>query len=214
MEFARPLRQAALRTLERSLGGLLAMDPQAKDRLAPLTGKLIEIRTRAPGLLLYVECDGDTLRLTETATRAADTVIAGSTLGLARSGLAADPRAALQSGDVTVSGDLQAGAALQALFEKLDIDWEEQTSHLVGDVLAHQVGNAVRGLRQWSGESADALQRDLGDWLREESELLADRPSVDAFLNAVDALRADADRLQARIVRVQAALTAKRGRNA
>lgn len=212
MEVARPLRQAALRTLERSLGGLLAMDPQAKRRLAPLAGKLVEIRTRAPELHLFVACDGAALHLTDTATREADTVITGSTLGLARSGLAADPRAALQDGDVKIAGDLQAGAALQALLKELDIDWEEQASRLLGDVLAHQLGNAVRGLKRWSGDSADALRHDLGDWLREESRLLADRPAVDEFLNAVDVLRADADRLQARIERLQARRGVARGR--
>jgi ubiquinone biosynthesis protein UbiJ len=209
LELIGPLRQAALKTLEHSLGSLLAMDPQAKARLVPLIGKLIEIRILAPTLHCYIECDGEKLHLAETTTRAADTVITGKVLGLARSRLAGDTRAALQSGDLSITGDLQAGAALQALFAKLDIDWEEQASRLLGDVVAHQLGNAARGLRRFGNDSADALRHDLSDWLCFELALLADRASVDTFLHEVDVLRADADRLQARIAR----LPLTRGKN-
>lgn len=202
------LREAGLKTLERSLNGLLAMDPEAPRRLAPLAGKLVEIRTRAPELHFFIETDGAALRLRSTAARAPDTTISGSTLGLARNGLSADPRGALLSGDVKVGGDLQTGAALRALFEGLDIDWEEQASRLLGDVLAHQLGNAVRGLRRWADDGADSLRHGLGEYLREESRLLADRYDTEAFMTAVDVLRADVDRLQQRVERLQRLLQA------
>ena len=209
------VREAGLKTLERSLNALLSMDPEAPRRLTPLAGKLVEIHTRAPELHFFIEADGAGLRLRSTASRPADTTISGSTLGLARNGLGTDPRGALLSGDVKVSGDLQTGAAVRALLEKLDIDWEEQVSRLLGDVLAHQLGNVVRGLRRWADDGADALRHGLGEYLREESRLLADRHDTEAFMEAVDVLRADVDRLQQRIERLQRLIGADRaGRGA
>jgi ubiquinone biosynthesis protein UbiJ len=211
VDAASPLRETGLRLLERTLNGVLAMDDETPKRLAPLHGKLIEIRTRAPALHFCVEGTADGLRLHPAPPRPADTVISGATIALARQRLSDDPRRALLSGEVNISGDLQAGAAFRALLDGLDIDWEEQASRLFGDVLAHQFGNAVRGLRSWAGDSADALRHGCGEYLREESRLLADRHDTEAFMNAVDALRADADRLQQRIERLHAALRARDG---
>lgn len=210
MDAATPLRETALGLLERTLNGLLAMDPETPRRLAALDGKLIEIRTRAPALHFCVEGSSDRLHLHTTPPRPADTVISGSTIALARQRLSDDPRRALLSGEVAISGDLQVGAAFRALLDGLEIDWEEQASRLFGDVLAHQLGNAVRGLRAWAGDSADALRHGCGEYLREESRLLADRHDTEAFMNQVDVLRADTDRLQQRIERLHAALHARR----
>ncbi len=206
-----PLRETGLRLLERTLNGLLAMDAETPKRLTPLHGKLIEIHTRAPTLHFCAEGAADGLRLHAAPPRPADTVISGATIALVRQRLSDDPRRALLSGEVAISGDLQVGAAFRALLDGLDIDWEEQAARLFGDVLAHQLGNAVRGLRGWLDDSADALRHGCGEYLREESRLLADRHDTEAFMNAVDVLRADGDRLQQRIERLQAALRAQGG---
>ncbi|MDX9739638.1 MAG: SCP2 sterol-binding domain-containing protein [Gammaproteobacteria bacterium] len=206
MEVGTLLQDTGLKLLERSLNTLLSLDEDAAKRLAPLRGKLVEISTRAPSLRFYVDVDGDELRLRSDAGRAPDTVISGSTLGMLRHGFGDDAQAALQRGDMHIAGDLQAGTALRALFGQLDIDLEEQISRLTGDVLAHQLGNLARDLRRWAGDGADSLRHGLGEYLREESRLLADRHDTASFLDEVDILRNDTDRLQHRIARLQARL--------
>ena len=83
-------------------------------------------------------------------------------------------------------------------------DWEEQLSHLVGDAAAHQVGNLVRDTLQWGAKSVDTLGRDLTEYLQEESRQLPQRDEVNKFLAAVDVLRNDVERLDARVKRLQA----------
>ena len=39
-------------------------------------------------------------------------------------------------------------------------DWEEELSRQVGDVAAHQIGNAARHFVRWARESAETLSRD------------------------------------------------------
>lgn len=203
MEPGTLLQDTSLKLLERSLNKLLSLDEDASERLAPLRGKLIGISTRAPALRCYIEVDDGELRLRSEAERAPDTIISGSTLALLRHGLSDDAQAALQRGDMQITCDLQAGTALRALFGKLDIDLEEQMSRLTGDVLAHQLGNLARGLRRWAADGGDSLRHALGEYLREESRMLADRHDTASFLDEVDVLRHDVDRLQQRIARLQ-----------
>jgi ubiquinone biosynthesis protein UbiJ len=48
------------------------------------------------------------------------------------------------------------------------------------------------------------LGLDVSEYLQEESRLLPTRHEVEAYLNAVDALRASADRLEQRVARLHA----------
>lgn len=202
MSIGNTLEQSLLAGLERTLNQVLRMDPDSDRRLAPLAGKLIEMHVR--GLeLRFIMAPGPTgLHLQADSDRLPDTTISGTPLGLARNWLSKDARQELFEGDVEISGDTETGRQLKQLLDELDIDWEEQFSRLVGDVLAHQAGNFVRGFNRWSSESADSLNRDVSEWLHEESRLLPARPEVEQFLASVDILRADTDRLEQRISRL------------
>jgi ubiquinone biosynthesis accessory factor UbiJ len=201
------LKESALGGLERTLNHVLHMDTEVNRLLAPLAGKLIELHVRGAGIRFWLEPGTDRIRLLAEAARAPDTVISGTPLGLLRNSLSSDPRKEMFAGDAEISGDAETGRLLKALLDGLDIDWEEQFSHLVGDVAAHQVGNVARDLRSWSSESLDSMERNLGDWLHEESRLLPTRPEVELFLASVDVLRADADRLEQRVSRIAQTLS-------
>ncbi len=209
MSIDKTLKQSALGGLERTVNHVLRMDPDADRRLAPLAGKLIELHVRGLDLRFYLAPGVDGIRLLTATTRAPDTTISGTPLGLLRNSLSRDPRKEMFAGVAEISGDTETGRLLKALLDGLDIDWEEQFSHLVGDVAAHQAGNVARGLGRWSSENLDSLERNLGDWLHEESRLLPPRPEVEQFLASVDTLRADTDRLEQRVVRIAQLL--KRG---
>jgi ubiquinone biosynthesis protein UbiJ len=47
------------------------------------------------------------------------------------------------------------------------------------------------------------LQLSLSEYLREEAQLLPDKIQIEDYMQAVDRLRADCDRLEARIKRLQ-----------
>lgn len=206
MSIESTLKQSALGGLERTLNHVLRMDPDYRVRLAPLAGKLIELHIRGLGLRFHLAPDADRIVLQAETGRTPDVTISGAPLGLLRNALSRDPRASMLAGDAGISGDAETGRLVKALIDGLDIDWEEQLSHLVGDVAAHQAGKAARGLRRWSGESLDSLGRDVDDWLHEESRLLPARPEIENFLAAVDVLRADGDRLEQRVQRLAQAL--------
>lgn len=210
MSIENTLKQSALDGLERTLNHVLRMDPDYRRRLAPLAGKLIGLHVRGIELRFWLAPETDRIRLLTEAERVPDTTISGTPLGLLRNAISRDPRKEMFAGDAEISGDAETGSRVKALLDELDIDWEEQLSRLVGDVAAHQAGNAARDLRRWSGESLDSLEHNVEAWLHEESRLLPARAEVERFLAAVDVLRADGDRLEQRVRRLEQAIAARK----
>ena len=102
---------------------------------------------------------------------------------------------------VNVAGDAETGQKFQRLIDTLDIDWEEKLSQFIGDSAAHQVGSLLRGFRDFTRQSAERFGDNLREYLQEETEDLPRRREVNAFLDDVDVLREDVDRLEARLQR-------------
>lgn len=194
--------QRALPVIGWLLNRVLELDDEAGAQLARLEGRVVEFRIRSPDLQFQAGIEEGQLRLAANPRRNADTIIEASALALLRSGPGAGAQAAMQRGDLRVTGDLQLAAALRTLLADLVIDWEEPLSHVVGDVIAHRIGYAARTLGQWSRHSVEAAKDDVGDYLRDESRLLADPVQADQYLDEVDRLRNDVERLQKRIDRL------------
>ncbi len=184
--------------LETLLNQILALDPDLQPRLAALEGRVIALELT--GLFtLYLRPEAGALRVDDHSDRSPDATIRGAPLALLRlsQGGSAGP-------DVTIDGDTHLARAFNDLFQAMDVDWEEQLSRIMGDVAAHQAGNAVRGVLAWSRQALDTLGRDSGEYLQQESHLLPPRGSLLAYLDAVDQLREDADRLEVRVRRLEA----------
>lgn len=200
------IRKTALGALETVVNRYLRLDPAGLENMAALEGKVIEVHLRVLELRLFIRPGSRGVRITGETDREPDTTISGTPLALARTGLQRGERPGLFSDDVRISGDVETGRELKAALDALDIDWEEQLSHLVGDVVAHHIGNMARGARHWSGQASETLQRDLGEYLQEESRLVPHPDEVEEFMASVDRLRADADRLEQRVARIEARL--------
>ena len=189
--------------LEITLNRYLALDPETLSRLAGMTGKLIAVELRGVGITLYMAPHSGGIQLLREFDGSADAVISGTPMALARVGIG-EERSLLFAGEVEIRGDVTLGQRFESVLRELDIDWEEQLSHLVGDAAAHQVGNLVRDTLQWGAKSVDTFGRDLTEYLQEESRQLPQRDEVNKFLAAVDVLRNDVERLEARVKRLRA----------
>jgi len=187
--------------LEITLNRYLALDPETLSRLAGMTGKLIAVELRGVGITLYMAPHSGGIQLLREFDGSADAVISGTPMALARVGIG-EERSLLFAGEVEIRGDVTLGQRFESVLRELDIDWEEQLSHLVGDAAAHQVGNLVRDALQWGAKSVDTFGRDVTEYLQEESRYLPQRDEVNKFLAAVDVLRNDVERLEARVKRL------------
>lgn len=188
--------------LETALNRYLALDPEARTRLAPLAGRVIALELRGLGLQLFFLPGEHDIQILQQCEDDPDASIAGTPLALARLALAARPGEGLFSDAVELRGDTGIARDFQALLQSVQVDWEEQLSRLVGDRLAHQTGRALRHGREYATATARTLRQDLSEYLTEEARLLPTRPELELFHADVDILRDDAERLEARLQRL------------
>ncbi len=198
MDLPFPFRAA----IERGIEALLTLDPDTRSRLAALDGKVIAINVTSPALGVVVSIVDGQVFLPGSVDSAADTTLTGS-LNALRS--LAGGNDALYRGDVTIEGDIGVGQQLKELLADLDPDWEEFLSPLLGDTVVHRAGIVTSAVGDWMQRTQNALRQNTADYLQEEVELLAPVSQVRAFCLDVDELRASADRLDARIKKIEEA---------
>ena len=195
-----PLALAA--GLEAALDFYIRQDPQALQRCATLEGKCIELDVTGTGLRLFFLPHLDGIQVMTRYEGDIDTRLRGTPLGLARTALGSREDSLLDRA-VEVRGDTETGQLFQEILLKTDWDWEEQLSAVTGDIVAHQVGETVRGTRRYMRDAGMTMRQDISEYIQEEARLAPTRTELQEFLDDVDRLRADTDRLEARVVRLE-----------
>ena len=182
--------------LETAFNRYLELDEHAHQAMAKLHGRIIAIEILGLGSTLYLVPGPQRVQILEAYEGAPDCCISGTPLALARM---RDSHASNQlfSGAVEISGDTELAHQLSKILSGMEIDWEEQLSRFTGDLIAHRLGNLLRSARAWGVESSTTLGLDIQEYLQEELRLLPGRSEIEEFLNAVDTLRDEAERLQA-----------------
>jgi ubiquinone biosynthesis protein UbiJ len=190
-------------TIENVLNRGLPRSPRAGALVAELAGRSLaieiggfaQLRVESDGSLLHV-ATGDSRPL--AAAKAADATISGGPLALLA--LTRDAGAeVLRRGDVTVAGDAQLAQRFQELGRLLRPDLEEELSHWLGDVPAHQLARWTGIGRTWLRRAGDTTLTNLAEYLAHERRDLVPRREGEEFLRGVDAVRESVDRLEARL---------------
>ena len=184
--------------LETALNRYLRLDPEVWPRLAELEGVVIAIEPEGLGMALYLLPGSQGIRVADHCEGEPTVRIRGAWPALIRQW-----RGQAVGGEISVEGDSAVGRQFQTLLARLDIDWEEHLSKVVGDALAHQLGTLWRGFHGWRRRAETTLLQAGGEYLQQELRALPPRPAVESFLSAVDVLREDADRLEARMARLR-----------
>lgn len=196
------VRSIFLSTLETAISRFIALDPESPRLLKPIRDKVIAVRLNGPDWTFYLCPSATTIQLLEHFEGDPDTTLSGSPLTFASTGLSDSPNSALFTGQITIEGEVATGRNFQTLFKRLEIDWEEQLSHITGDILAHRIGNFVRTTYQWGQESKQTLKLNISEYFQEESRDLPTSYECNHLFKDVDSIRADADRLEMQLKRL------------
>ncbi|CAI8779385.1 ubiquinone biosynthesis accessory factor UbiJ [Methylocaldum szegediense] len=194
--------------LERAVAHYVSLDPRSRELLAPIAGKVIELKPRPFDFSIYF-CPTDTsVQVLGDFGSRPDVTLAGSILAFTRLRLGESPRQLLSSGDIEIDGDMETARRFQALFEKLNVDFEAQLAQYTGQAFASTCFELFRSGLAWSRDTLNTLRLDLAEYWQEESRELPAQTEADAFYAEVDRLRADCDRLEVRIERIRRSLQA------
>lgn len=192
-----------LKTLEKLINAYLNLDPQSQAQLQPLIGKqcLIEITNITTIFYLCFEKNGICIH-TESLEQEPDLIVRGSMSALWRLFQSTPNTFQLHLRDVKIVGDLHLAQSIKLFFQSIDIDWEEQLSRLTGDVIAHEFFRGVSAFGQWQRKARENFKLNLTEYLQEEVGYFPLNEEIKTFIQEVDILRDDIERLEIRIERL------------
>ena len=189
--------------LGRMLDGALDLDPETRRALARLSGKVVDLDITGAGTL-RLRIDGEHVRV-EPRDEAfdPDVTIRGAPFSLLRFVLAGDRETLILSDEVSLHGDIVLATRLQQIAARMDIDFEEAFARHIGDIPAHELMRGMRGLGGWMRAAGAALLADMSEYLRYEAAVTPGTEDVERFAHAVDEIRDDVERLEARVGRLE-----------
>src|SRR5690606_20160300 len=93
-----------------------------------------------------------------------------------------DPAAVIRRGDVTLTGDAEAGARFQELAMLLRPDIEAGLARVIGDVPAFGIGSLVRKALDFGRASVNTQAANVGEYLAHEKRLLVPEAEARQFI--------------------------------
>ena len=187
--------------IEAELNRCVGESTAARDLLARLDGTSFAVHVEGLGVTGVLHAEGEHLRVDSDAASATATLSA-TPLDLLRL-LRADGVSGVKRTRASLSGDLEVADRYARMLKLARPDLEGEVARWVGDVPAHALGEAVRGLAAWFGRAGAALRMNTAEYLQEESRTLPAPLEAQAFYSDVERLRDDVERLAARLARLE-----------
>jgi ubiquinone biosynthesis protein UbiJ len=170
---------------------------------------------RLQGTSLQIDIDGITrirasahqgrLALLAADDSAADAAISGSLpalLQLLKGGANREPgRPAAQ-----IRGDAEIANRYRELFVLARPDPEEELSRWIGDFPARRLSQLAKRALELARRARRTAGENIAEYLQEEGRDLVNKTELEEFLRGVDELRETADRIEARLGRLEARL--------
>jgi len=188
-----------LKPFELALNAALAQDPETQAKLDLFDQRSIAIHIKDLNQQITVHIDQQQLHLKSNSEQTADLTITANALTLAKLGSQPD---SLFSSDIDIHGDVQFAKQLRDLLEGFDFDWEAQLARITGDTLAYPIAHGLRQAASWVKNTHQSMQLNTAEYLKEEIRILPDPSQIKDYMTDIDTLRADFDRLEARINRL------------
>ena len=181
----------------------LEHDPQTLARLAKLQGKTMTLTIKSIGQSLSVTPHPEGLEFSQQSPAKVDVTLSatlGAMVKISRDGM---NNAELEPGELEIAGDPVVGQRFAQVIAELNIDWEALLAEHIGDSPAKAVTYAAGQAKAFADESKVKFKEFLNTLIKEDMALVADKSEVEGYLDQVDMIRADVDRLNARLERLK-----------
>jgi len=192
-----------LHLLELASNKTLAHDSETLGRLAKLQGKTMTLIVKPLDQSVTITPRAEGLEFSSNDKVESDvtlTATPNALVKIARSGM---EDANLAPGELEMSGDPIVGQRFAQVIAQLDIDWQTLLSEELGESQARFVTFAASQAKNFADDSRHKFKDFVNQLVTDDMGIVADKQSVDSFLDGVDTVRANADRLMIRIKRLQ-----------
>jgi ubiquinone biosynthesis protein UbiJ len=187
------------------------LDKCDSEAFAPLQAhhqKVLKIQFTDLNIDLYFQVCPQQLKVSlEPPIERINTEIRGQSFQLLQLLLSREaPMATFNRHQLVLVGEVGLAQAFSQIFQQLDLDWEEALSYVLGDFMAHQLGQLLRAGHLWGKNFSQARFADLSEFIREEAKWLPTTAEVSFFLEQIDHLRDATERLALRVQRLSVTL--------
>ncbi len=189
-----------LKPLEIALNHALRFDMESHEKLQHFANRSIRIDITNLNIAVIARFTDERILLETAEEHVADLMIKADSFALLK--LVQQPDS-LFSNQIQIRGDVQFAKQLQDWQQHFDFDWEQQLARVTGDTLAYPLAQSLRRGFDLLNYNRSEFEQSLAEYLREESQYLPDKSQTQRFMQNVDLLRADTERLEARIKRLQ-----------
>ena len=193
--------------IELACNNALEHDPDSKERLKRLNGKTIRLSIRSIGRLttqhITISPHPHGLEFSTELSAEPDVSLnasLGALVKISRDGL---DNAELQAGDLEINGDAIVGQRFAQILSELNIDWLGLMAEHLGEAPAIVLHGGISKAKGLFDDSKPLVKAQVNQFLIDDLQMLVSEDEAEPFLDAVDILRADADRLIARMARLQ-----------
>ena len=193
--------QAGLASAELAINKALAYDPAVREKLSKLAPKILAIEITKPKLKIYVQF-GEQISLS-SHNENSDATLSGELGAFLNLASHEDKHAALMKSDIQIQGSSQLAMGLADASSQLKIDWEAMIADITGPVVAHVIGNKIRGLTGWLKNTGQKVKDDSLEYVRDELQLTPHKLEGESRFSEIHKLKIDTDRLEARIMRLK-----------
>lgn len=191
-----------LNTLSKTINAYLHLDPQSKVRLQKLQGHVIHFEFLPFHFIFQCQFSEPGVTILSSISESPETTIRGTPIQLLGVAFSKAHRQQFFADDVTLEGNVELGQLVISLFDELTIDWEEYTSHFIGDIPAHHLHRYVNTFCGWIKDTKNNLVQNVNEYLHEEKMWFPTREALQDFFSEIDTLRLDVDRIEAKINQV------------
>ena len=189
--------------LEIALNRYLALEPEVLKEFGRLDGRVIALHADGPNWEFFIYPNARGVQVLDTSPKKPDVRISAPPTRLLQQALQAGRGESSVVAGMNVEGDAELLSRFATLLNKVGFDPEEWLAKWVGDGAAYRVNQGIQSLLGWARNSASTLALDTAEYLREETRDLVHRADVEKWMDEVDQARERADRIAARLDRLE-----------
>lgn len=187
---------------QRLLNQQIRASTAARARLEELEGKRFAVTVRGSDFRVVAESADGELRLSHGAGDGCDVELSAGAFELLRLARNAS-LSELKDAGASLSGDIRTAEAFAELMRLAIPEPEAVLADWVGDIPAHALGQAARGVTGWSAKAVRAMEQNVGEYLQEEDPTLVPPALARNFAAEVERIRDDVERAERRIDRLE-----------
>jgi len=192
-----------LQPLEQGLNKAIQTDPESLKRLEDIQGTRFKVYLKDLKLSLIFEANDQNITIYKEDDCVSHVTVTGKSFAFLQSFLAGNDAASAKKFALHIEGNTHTAQAWQALFSKLDVDWQALLEPLIGTQPAYHGIKTLGFIKKQFIKTKDKIMQDSSEYLKHEKKVLVPEHLVKNFSRDVIDLNQATDRLEARINRLE-----------